>query len=182
MPKAEYDKRWIERIKSRCVSNEKGCWIWPIKFARGKKYGTKWAYGQTNYRGGSTIIHRMMFKIVHDVELSRFQFVCHRCDETMCCNPDHLWLGSPRQNSLDASSKGRSRNQQVTHCVHGHEFTPENTYMARRNEISSSRACRTCQRIRQRIKSGWTPEEAAIDLRIPPGYTRYAVPIAAKVA
>lgn len=179
---AEYNAAWIERVKARCVTNEKGCWIWPIKFARGKKYGTKWSYGQTNYRAKSTIIHRQMYKIVHGVVLGRFDFVCHSCDETMCCNPAHLWLGTPRQNSLDASSKGRSRNQQDTHCKRGHEFTPENTYMARRNEISSSRACKTCQRIRQRIKAGWTPEEAAIDIRIPFGYSRYGIAVAAKAA
>jgi len=34
-------------------------------------------------------------------------YVCHRCDNPLCCNVDHLFLGTPKQNMHDKESKGR---------------------------------------------------------------------------
>jgi hypothetical protein len=35
--------------------------------------------------------------------------VCHRCDNPPCCRPDHLFLGTAKDNSQDSMQKGRAR-------------------------------------------------------------------------
>jgi hypothetical protein len=40
-------------------------------------------------------------------DIGRGLYVCHSCDTQRCINPDHLWLGTPKQNSEDMSAKGR---------------------------------------------------------------------------
>lgn len=37
------------------------------------------------------------------------QLVCHTCDNSCCCNPTHLFLGTTQENSLDCRDKGRLR-------------------------------------------------------------------------
>lgn len=70
-------------------------------------------------------------------------YVCHTCDNGLCCRPAHLFLGTPRENVLDAVAKGRWRaggrwrNDPVrTHCGNGHERIPAN--------LSPSGGCRPC--------------------------------------
>jgi hypothetical protein len=140
----QYARQWIARIKAKCEIDAAGCWLW-----QGNK--TSNGYGQTNYRGKNVIIHRRMYEITRRITLARWIYACHTCDVKLCCNPDHLWAGTPQQNSLDSARKGRHQEQRKTHCPRGHEYTPENTY---RRPVTSSKAgarnCRECNRIRMR--------------------------------
>jgi hypothetical protein len=114
-----------------------GCWEWE---------GTKQAQGYDRYKikGRKYSVHRAVYQIVNGVQLTSKIFVCHSCDNPSCCNPDHLWLGTPQDNVSDMVAKGRytNWNSLKTHCKHGHEFTPENTYP----KGGTGRQCKTCRR------------------------------------
>ena len=72
--------------------------------------------------------------------------VCHRCDNRACVRPEHLFLGTDRENTHDAIAKGRFKKvtplAPQTHCNKGHEFTPENTL----HNAHGSKRCRTCRK------------------------------------
>lgn len=161
MSDAEYAAHWVKAVRAKCVIDENGCWLWTG--ARGTR-----GYGERVWRTDNVRIHRQMYKIVHGVRLTSKEVVCHRCDVRHCCNPEHLWAGTRKENMRDCSAKGRADRQWMTACHRGHPFTPENTWIEPK---TGWRKCRACKRVQLRIKSGWSPEEAhaMAMLSIPPG-------------
>lgn len=149
----------IARLWSRSVLTETGCWEWTgSKNSKG--------YGNVFFQGRRRMVHRLSYEI-HGGTIPRGMLMCHRCDTPACWNPEHLWPGTPKQNSLDMSEKRRQRWQRHTHCQHGHELIGNNVrvfYRAGR----PIRRCVACQRATQRIKSGWTRDEAYSTPMIPP--------------
>lgn len=51
--------------------------------------------------------HRFMYQIHHPEEDIQFLDVCHLCDHPWCINPDHLWLGTDKENVADRNNKNR---------------------------------------------------------------------------
>jgi len=84
------------------VDKSGDCWLW-TGGQNGKGYGQFWTRG---CRLGSA--HRFAW-LVSRGEIPAGRNVCHRCDIPLCVNPAHLFLGSQRDNLLDAIRKGRKR-------------------------------------------------------------------------
>ena len=118
-----------------------GCWIF-MGAVNEKGYGIvgTGGRGKPNDRA-----HRITYK--HFLgEIPSGMLVCHKCDTPSCCNPEHLFLGTDKDNSRDKIAKGRDRNQKKTQCPQGHPYDEINTYSYR-----GRRHCRPCMRERARL-------------------------------
>lgn len=78
-----------------------GCWLWTgCKNERG--------YGLTNVgRVKNQRVHRLVYQLRHG-PLPSTVFCLHKCDVRNCVNPDHIFLGSYKENGADMKAKGRS--------------------------------------------------------------------------
>lgn len=82
------------------VGHSDTCWNW--KASRNRSNG----YGQVVIGYQHAYAHRVAYEIKHGY-IPEGLFVCHTCDNPICCNPDHLFLGTNKDNVNDAMRKGR---------------------------------------------------------------------------
>ena len=89
-----------ERFWSRVGKKEPDdCWEW-LGCKSGYGYGVFWFNGR---RIGA---HRVAYELVVG-PIPQGAVICHRCDNTSCCNPAHLFAGSQADNMRDALQKDR---------------------------------------------------------------------------
>lgn len=78
------------------------CWEW-IGLKAPNGYGR---IGIGGRKGGMEYAHRASW-IIHNGPIEKGKFVCHKCDNTSCVNPHHLFIGNAKENTLDRLSKNR---------------------------------------------------------------------------
>ncbi len=81
------------------VKKQSGCWLW-TKGLTGK------GYGGFCVRGFTVRAHRAAYAMTFG-SFDPMLYVCHRCDNPTCCNPEHLFLGTLQDNHADMCAKGR---------------------------------------------------------------------------
>ena len=81
------------------VDKTDGCWEWT---------GSKKRRGYVEFfaDGKTCLAHRWSYE-AHNGPIPPGLFVCHKCDNPCCVRPDHLFVGTAKDNMQDCSKKGR---------------------------------------------------------------------------
>lgn len=92
----------ISVIESQSIPEpNSGCWIW-VGTVGHAGYGVVGRAAS----GGPVYAHRVACEAAHG-RIPHGMYACHHCDNAGCVNPDHLYIGSPRENISDAYRRGR---------------------------------------------------------------------------
>lgn len=75
------------------------CWVWT---AANNGHG----YGNTSFEGKRYLTHRLSYILAHGGIPDGLD-VLHACDNPPCVRPDHLWVGTAKDNGRDMAAKGR---------------------------------------------------------------------------
>lgn len=87
--------------KLNTSANEMRCWIWEGYTSNG--------YGKIRINKKLYSVHRVMAAICKGLDIEdKSIYVCHRCDNTLCCYPDHLYLGNALTNAGDRDERKKS--------------------------------------------------------------------------
>jgi hypothetical protein len=85
-----------ERTK-KCTDT--GCWEW-----QGSMF--KDGYGSVPINGHNQHVHRVAYELAYG-SIPQGKLILHRCNNRRCCNPDHLYAGTQKENVRDCVESGR---------------------------------------------------------------------------
>lgn len=104
----EISVKRLNRFAAWLHVDEKGCWI----FDGPKTHNGYGTFG-TGGRGGKNLrTHRLAYELWVGV-IPDALMVLHTCDTRPCCNPEHLFAGTAKDNSTDMVAKGRAKSSGV---------------------------------------------------------------------
>lgn len=100
------DNNFISRFESKFVKKS-GCWIWEASL-------NNKGYGQFSIkRSVNKLAHRISYQI-YIGDIPKGLCVLHKCDNPKCVNPDHLFLGTKKDNMIDKENKNRGNHEKAS--------------------------------------------------------------------
>ena len=126
-----------------------GCWLW-TGTSRGPDSNHK--YGSIGVNGRHKYAHRVSyFEFIgpFDEKLD----VLHKCDTSLCINPQHLRLGTHKENMNDCKEKGRNpKYKKRLFCSNGHNYdeNEKKRVWIKNGNIVFDRECGLCKKIRSK--------------------------------
>ena len=122
------------------------CWPWKGALHR-------FGYGMIQRGKRSDTAHRVAWEVTHGAPESG-KYICHRCDNPPCCNPNHLFIGDPVDNMMDMVNKGRhwSKGKTLGEWFRAKLRVPKTTYNRtpeQRRDIASKAWATRRQKLRE---------------------------------
>jgi len=95
--KLTIEERFWTKVNVRGLSD---CWEWTA-------YCNHFGYGMFHYNGGPKRAHRVAWELTHG-PIPKRMWVLHHCDNPLCVNPKHLYVGVRQDNIDDMYLRGRN--------------------------------------------------------------------------
>jgi hypothetical protein len=137
-----------ERLLSKIEKNEHGCWIWTGAIRNG--------YGCLKVNRKTIDAHRLSYKVFKG-PIKEGLLVCHTCDTPSCINPDHLFIGTPKDNFNDALKKGRIKYNKNKKLLKHPSISAYNKRDCRCKECTELNRLKSISYRRRKTKSDITP-------------------------
>jgi hypothetical protein len=98
-----HDFTLSEQFDRFVIRHPQGCWGW-----KGAVNAAKGGYAVLMWRGRNYYGHLVSLEL-DGRKVPKGMMGCHHCDNPVCSNPEHLYVGTPKQNMQDAVRRGRVR-------------------------------------------------------------------------
>lgn len=106
-------ERFWQKVDKK--SDPNSCWLWTA--ARNKGYGVIGRTKATSPKRGNHMATHVSWWVHTGEHVPTGMVVCHKCDNPPCVNPNHLYIGTPRQNAMDMVERNRMGASLRDHAV-----------------------------------------------------------------